>query len=473
MSFIRQRTAQIREKRLGSISAWYGSAGSLLREAELGVFAQRIRTYAQDADSDLIHALRLVGTLDQIAVVVHGPAGCAAALHSLRDLPPGWIVTNINERDSILGGDSKLRAAILDAHRRFAPRAIVVVASPVVIINNDDIDSVTEELNEELGLPIVPVYADGFRSKIGATGLDVVVHALVKHLLPAGAEEDDREQGEHVNLLSCSENRANLALLQAQLDELDIASQPFPAWLSVKDAPHVRRARLSVSVDAAESHYAALALEHAYGIDSVAAVAPIGIGGTSEWLQALARRLGREDQVARIVARESSRLQGRIEAASALRGRKVFINLPTEQAFGFWRLAGELGLEVVGIKVPFLDPTHASALREIVAGNEGLPILVGEGQAQEEVSLLRTANPDLYIGRGAASVHAARLGLAILVVDELAYLGFGGLENLVVQIERKLANTRFQRFLAEVENEPYTQSWRQKSAYWYIKHEVK
>jgi len=65
------------------------------------------------------------------------------------------------------------------------------------------------------------------------------------------------------------------------------------------------------------------------------------------------------------------------------------------------------------------------------------------------------------------------MGIATLVVDDLAYLGFSGVENLLRQIERRLGNTSFQRFLAEGESEPYTHNWRQKSAYWHIKHEVK
>ena len=473
MTYVRQRTAPIREKRLGSLAAWYGSAGSLVREADAGDLVQRIRTFAQDASSDLIYALELVGTLGNVAIVVHGPAGCAAALHRARGPQPDWIVTGINERDSILGGDTKLRAAILAAHQRFAPRAIVVVSSPVVIINNDDIDSVTEELQEELGVPVVPVYADGFRSKIAATGLDVVVHALIKHLLPLPETHEAGQAQAHVNLLSLTENQANITALRSLLTELGLSSVLFPRFARTGEARDVTNARLSVAVNSAESHYAGTTLHKVYGIPYIHPPAPIGLTGTAQWLSQIGIATGHSEQAERLIAEQTARLSSLLDAASHLRGHKVFLNLSADHAFAFWRLASELGLDVIGIKVPFLDPDHIPALKAIVAVNEGLPILVGEGQAFEEINLLRSGKPDLYIGYGVSSVHAARLGIATLVIDELTYLGFSGFENLLVQIERKLANTSFQRFLAEGETEPYTQGWRQKSAYWYIKHEVK
>ena len=468
MSYVRQRTAPIREKRLGTLGAWYGSAGSLLREAAGGSLVPRIRTFAQDAASDLTYALELLSTWEDVAIVVHGPAGCAAGLRAGREARAPWLVTNIDERDSILGGDARLRSAISAAHRRHAPRAIFVVSSPVVIINNDDIDSTTEAAREELGIPVVPVYADGFRSKIAATGFDVVAHGLLKHLVPRSGKP-----GEHINLLSLSEGRADVDGIRALLAEAGIEAVPFPRFGRPDAAARAAGARLSVALNAAEAHYAGEALQADHAVPFLAPPAPVGVEGTARWLAAVGEALGRGEGMARLVAREKRRLEPRLADAAALRGRRVFIHLPPDHAFACGRLAGELGLEVVGVKVPYLDPAHVAQLQDLAAGNDALPVLVGEGQPFEEIGLLRSSRPDLYLGRGLASMHAARLGIAALDVGGLAYLGFAGVENLLERIERRLANTAFQDFLAEGETDPYTQAWRQKSAYWYIKHEVK
>lgn len=467
MSYVRQRTAPIREKRLGTLGAWYGSAGSLVREAVDHGLIPRIRTFAQDAPSDLIHALGVLATWKDTAIVVHGPAGCAASLHANGEGKPRWLVTNVSERDSILGGDAKLRAAIIEAHRRYKPKAILVVSSPVVIINNDDIDSTVEALRDELDIPIVPIYADGFRSKISVTGLDVAVHGLLKHLRPISDK-----RGTHVNLLSFSETREDVDGILSLLAEIGVDASPYPRHSDPESALRVGQARLSVALNAAEADYAGQALQTDHHVPFLAPLAPIGIGGTSGWLAAVGEALGKEGSVAHLIARETRHLEQRLATAGELRGRRVFIHLSPDHAFAFARLAEEIGLELVGIKVPFLDPAHIEQVRALTAQNESLPILVGDGQSFEEISLLRSSHPDLYLGNGPAT-HALRLGIATLDIGGFSHLGFAGVERLLDRIERRLANTSFQDFLAEGETEPYTQGWRQKSAYWYIKHEVK
>jgi nitrogenase molybdenum-iron protein alpha/beta subunit len=473
MSYVRRRTAPIREKRLGTLSAWYGSAGSLVREAgsDGDGLVPRIRSFTQDAASDLILALELLSTWEDAVIVIHGPAGCAAGLRSGREARAPWLVTNIGERDSILGGDAKLRSAIIEAYRRHAPKAVFVVSSPVVVINNDDIDSTTEAAREELGIPVVPVYVDGFRSKIAATGFDAVAHGLLKHLAPKSGKSGG--PGAHIGLLSLSESREDVAGLRALLAEAGIEALPFPRFCHPDEMLRVFAARLSVALNAAEAHYTGEALQADHAVPCLRPPAPVGIDGTARWLAAVGEALGKSEDVARLVARETRRLEQSLANGAALRGRRIFIHLSPDHAFAFARLAGELGLEVAGVKVPYLDPVHVDQLKALAARNEALPILVGEGQPFEEIGLLRSSRPDLYLGRGCALTHAVRLGIAVLDAGGLACLGFAGVANLLEQIERRLSNTAFQDFLAEGEADPYTQGWRQKSAYWYIKHEVR
>ena len=104
MNSLRLRTAPTHEKSAGAITAWHGPVSALIKEADSEGLAHRIRTFSQDTESDVSRALDVLRTITDIAVVVHGPAGCAGALqrHGLSASP--WLVTDINERDSILGG---------------------------------------------------------------------------------------------------------------------------------------------------------------------------------------------------------------------------------------------------------------------------------------------------------------------------------------------------------------------------------
>ena len=102
-----------------------------------------------------------------------------------------------------------------------------------------------------------------------------------------------------------------------------------------------------------------------------------------------------------------------------------------------------------------------------------LPVLVGEGQAFEEVNLLRTVKPDLYVASGGAAVHALRLGIPVLDVQRIPLLGYEGAERFAAAVARRLAQPAFARFLAAAPDRTYQAAWLQKSTHWFIKHEVK
>ena len=151
----------------------------------------------------------------------------------------------------------------------------------------------------------------------------------------------------------------------------------------------------------------------------------------------------------------------------------------TASAFAFLGLAQELGLEVVGVKVPWIAARHGKALQDLDESLRGIPLLVGDGQAFEEVNQLRRSPADLYVTVGKPPVHALVHGIPVLNLAETPLLGFDGVERVVRGIERALGNTSLARFLSEGSSdpaelpEPYLDSWLKKSMHWYIKQEVK
>lgn len=469
MTHLRQKTAPIREKRVGSIGAFSGKLSALLREAESGDIPQRVRTFAQDVPSDLQYALDLLGTLDGVSLVVHGPAGCASALNRSDAAVRKWAVTNVSERDSILGGDQKLRRAIEEVHAAHSPRAILVVATPVVSINNDDIESVTEELKDELGIPVIPVYADGFRSKLGTTGYDVVAHALIKHLVP----KRPRLREERVNLLAVAESAANVESLRGLLDELALHSQSFPRYASVAETAWIGEAGVSVSVDPDDADYVGHQLEQSRGVPYLKLPTPLGIAATSAWIEAVGEATGRAEQARLLAIRHSQHLAGLLAGTAGLKGVRTFVNLPVASAIAFSRLAQEIGLTIVGFKVSHVAPRHAGHLRALLDEHGDLPVLVGDGQVFEEANVLRDLKPELYVGSGNAAVHALLEGIPVLDLAHVPSLGYAGVEAIVERLQRTLGNTGFLRFLAEGDSSAYLSGWLGKSAHWFIKHEVK
>lgn len=470
MSLLRAKAPQNREKRLDAVSAYLGEAQALAREFREPGVTQRIRTFAQSSHDDLLYALQLISGIRDAVTVIHGPRGCAAAELYFHAAGEGgrWGVTNLDERDTIMGADAKLRVTITALYRRHRPQVIFVVATPVVAINSDDIQSVVEELRDELDAVIVPVYSSGFASKAAVTGYDTALHALVKSLARGG--EGNRE--EFVNLLSVAESRADRQEIGRLLGALGVALNILPDGSRAADFARATRARLSIAINPDYGDYLGKILESEHAVPYLHPPRPIGIDGTGGWLAAVGEATELAPAAAKLHARESAGLRKEL-AGAALKGVRVYASLPAATAFGVVQLVEELGGEVIGVTVEHLDRLHISALENLQAERPELQIHVAHGQPFEEVNILGRLAPDLYIGASGHQALAARLGIPVVSLTGQAILGYRGVRNLARQAAKALGNRAFIRTLAQGAALPYQESWYRRSPNWHIKQEVK
>jgi nitrogenase molybdenum-iron protein alpha chain len=152
MNLLKSKTAVIREKRLQTITAYYGQSDILLEEFTAGQLTQRVRTFSQDTLNDIMYSLKIIATIKNAAVVIHGASGCAVSrlTFHLKDENNGkWAMTNLNERDSIMGSDKKLYETVKQVYQLHYPEIIFIVSTPIVAINNEEIESVAKELEGE------------------------------------------------------------------------------------------------------------------------------------------------------------------------------------------------------------------------------------------------------------------------------------------------------------------------------------
>jgi nitrogenase molybdenum-iron protein alpha chain len=82
------------------------------------------------------------------------------------------IVTNLDERDIVHGGEQKLKDSILLAYERYTPKLIFIFTSCASGIIGDDVDSIAAEVQKQISSIIVPIHCEGFKSKIAASGFD-------------------------------------------------------------------------------------------------------------------------------------------------------------------------------------------------------------------------------------------------------------------------------------------------------------
>lgn len=471
MALLKGKAPIIREKRLNTIAAYYGTVEAILREYYDGKLKQRVRTFSQDTDNDIFYALQVINTIEEAGIVIHGPRGCGIIenhYNTENGVDTKWAVTNIQEEDSILGSDRKLKKAIEILYKKNRPKLLFVLTTAVVAINNDDVVSVTQELTDELGIPVIPVYTDGFRSKLGVSGFDTAIHSIIKHLLPLKPERKD-----FINVISLSENRETLEEISRLITSLGVEINVFPRFSNKDNIVRSAGAAYNLIVNRGEGDYFGKVLEEIYGIPTLDLNSPIGISATDKWLTALGRQLGKEKEAQELIDRESAAAREAI-AKYRLDKAKVYLSIDPEKANAAIGLLEDLGAKVAGIKFPYLDITLLKQLEKLYKRNPELSLLIGEGQPYEQVNIIRKSGANVYVGNDLAAEAVLQEGIPLLSTQHINIAGYQGSLQLARSLYRLVHYSGFaDNFTGDGGSRVYQQGWLKKSANWYIKQEVR
>jgi len=443
-----------RETRLGALGARLADAEAVAADFAGDDLPQKhIRTFSEAAHDDLSVALHMLGLVEDLGLVVHGPRGCAVGA----DAPLERIaVTDLDQRDTVLGAGDALAHALLRLDETAGPAALVVLGSPVVAINNDEIRAVVAEVADQIGKPVVWARTDGFRSHIAATGADAAADALLNLI---GAPEGEREP-DLVNVLT-SWMGAAVDDFVASLDSLGLRVNLLPAGAHVADLRRAARASASVVLDPDGLDALASGLAERFGVPVLETPPPVGPMATAKALARLADLVGREIHVG-----------GSSPAIESLRSRRVVLAGPSAFAFALSDLVEEAGGEVVGLTVPHLDRSHAQNLARFSARRPRAQIHVGEAQGFELANVLQRLAPDVVVGSADAVAAALRLGVPAARLDPAAVIGVPGARALAKAVDDALAGAALAARLAR-SSARYSAGWLRRSPDWHVKLEVK
>lgn len=448
-----------REQRLNALSAYYGLPGTLVEGFSQG--KQMIRTFSQSNFDEILHTLYLLNSISKAGVVIHGARGCSSAEIYFNTLENEnyWISTDLDEKDSILGGEAKLKRAIENISKH-DPAIIFVVTTPIVCINADDI-SITEVLSEESGIPIIPIYCDGFKSRIGINGYDVASHSLAKSLFKPAELCEKR-----INIISVSEEERDIFELKRLLISLGLEANVFPRFAPISNFTLATGAKASISVNPDFSDYMGKYLEEYYDIPFLQPSMPVGIKSTNEWLKAVGEKFAIKDEVESLIQNETKQFD--ISKYKIIKDKKIYVSSQSSISIGISRFLKELGAELVGLTITHLDDVNLSQFKNL-EGNFHLHI--AQGQGFELVNILKRVKPDLYIGGAGQAALAAKLGIPAISTYRLGLIGYSGAKRLAEKIKNAFINPCFIRKFSTTSI--YKDQWYQKSPNWHIKQEVR
>lgn len=470
---IKRNEAPIRENRLGAVTGYLGTIGDLHDRSKGCGVGNRERCFTQASACSSSCCQGQLSNIKDALVVNHAPSGCAAdAVAANVNFKSGSrlrgvelsnlriISSNLEESDMVFGATEKLRDTILQAHRRYRPSAIFVTASCVSGIIGEDIQSVLDELKPELGIPLVPAFCEGFKSKVWASGFDAAFHAVLH-----GVVEPPREKSDKVNFVNFR-GSARKEIINT-FSKLGVEPVFLLQHSTVEQLRRLSEARATVSICGTLGSYLGNGLEQHYGVPYVKTEQPHGIAGYKNWLRSLGALLEREDEVEAHIAAEEARIAADLaRIRERLQGKTAVVGMGPSFGHNYTRVLRELGVEVLWAATWHFDQKYdhgevPESTKRLAEADESLRVSVGDQQNYEIVNLLDKLKPDIYVTRhGGSSVWATKMGIAsYMITDEFDAFGFNGIVNFGNVIIDKLTNRSLARKLAQRIKLPYSDWW--------------
>jgi nitrogenase molybdenum-iron protein alpha chain len=418
------------------------------------------------------------------AVISHGPVGCSACLHEfaftyrvnsyLRGVANPTqrkiFSTNLTEKEAVYGGATKLEATIREVKERANPSVIFVLTTCAAGIIGDDTESVCDEAAKKLGVPVVAIFCEGFRSRVWTTGFDAAYHGIARKLIkPARNRRTDI-----INVINFWGN-----------DVFKDWFAPFGATPNYI-TPYSTLASLERSSEAAATvqacstlgSYLGAVLEQDYGVPELPTAPPYGIVQTDRWFRALGALLRKDETAEQVIAEKKEKYLPKIaEVREKLRGKRAYVTAGAAHGHALLDVIGEFGMEAVGAAIFHHDTVYDSGraendlLARRVEDYGNVPNFnVCNKQEFELVNVLNRLRPDVLLARhGGMTLWGAKLGVpALLIGDEHYSMGYEGLVNYGERLIDVIENDEFVKNLEKHAVNPYTKWWLAREPYTFL-----
>ena len=461
-----------RENRIGSITGYIGTLSDLAEQSGCGTLKGCSRCFSQSSTCLSSCALGQLSAIRDVAIIHHGPAGCSVAsagayyLDKVMAKKRGvtnntvYVGTDMNEKDTIFGSTDALRRIILEVNERYSPKAIFVTSSCATGIIGEDIDSVVDDIRDEIDVPIVAVHCEGFKSRIWATGFDISDHAVLSSIV-----QPPKQKRNTINFKNFYESA------RPEIIEIFKNFDLEPIFLycnsTVEELSHISESLATTCICGTLGNYLGNGLEEKYGVPYIRTINPLGIAGFETWLREIGRVTERSEAVEKYIAEQRAIYIPQIEEIKKeLKGLKTVLGMGPGYTFEVSRVLNELGIEVVWALAWHYDKKYENgdvppSMEYLLENGVDFEASVADQQNYEVMNILNQYQPDLYLSRHPGStVWAIKNGTpAVYVADEYMIFGYKHTLEFAQSVLDSIHNRSFEKNLARRVKLPYTEWW--------------
>ena len=471
----------VRESKPGRLNDLGTTGQEVSENFKKGCLKRADRSFAQGLQCQQINSLAALMSLEDAVFISHSPQGCVGCAIMAIDMyrvgqihrgirnvkNPRLIVSNLDQKSVVFGGEKKLRESVDKVVDRYHPKLVFVFASCASGIIGDDIDAICADLQGQYpDTLIIPIHCEGFKSKICASGFDAAFISINKYILKH--QKVEKEPG-LINLFApTTVSYADQKEMERMLHLLGAKVNYIPFYSSLEKIKKIPAAEASTSICKVFADEFMKTLYEDYDIPYSHTVMPIGIRNTDKWYRGIAKVIGKENEVEEIIAKEHERIEPLVKKIrDRLQGKRVFICGGTGRSFAAAALIDDFGMELVGLETPTYDDDAQVDIEYLNGIHKDFVVDIANMQPFEQVNLVNKLKPDAFIG---VPDWAAKLGIPTThVLDgKRPTMGYDGLLFLGNKIADQLENPGFNKKLAAHVKLPYKESWYSESAFKYI-----
>ncbi len=280
--------------------------------------------------------------LTDAIVIAHGPKACAFYTMQTISSPgkrnifnrgvllpssisPNFVSTDISHSEAVFGGMDLLKDAVKKAMEQ-KPGAVIVVSTCVAGIIGDDLKAVEEMSTDDI--PVIAITADGDMNGDYMEGLRMAQEIIVSRLADRNVPKKDK----CVNIIGeagiVTNKGSNFAVMERLLSGMGIrVNCRFLGDATAQEVKGLCKARLNIlAAESADAYQLKEYLVKEFGCEFLEEPLPIGFEATKNWVNAIGRFFGCEEEAARIIKAERKDYEERVaNLKKHLEGKKIFL----------------------------------------------------------------------------------------------------------------------------------------------------
>ena len=368
--------------------------------------------------------------------LVHGPVGCAAytwdirgALSSGPELHRISCSTDLREKDVVFGGERQLEASLRQLIEKYSPKAAFVYGTCVVGVIGDDVDAICRRVEQDVGIPVIPVLAEGFRGT-KRDGYNAATRALLTLI---GRGDTAGISNYSINLMGDFNVAGESWIIKKYFAQIGIeVVSVLTGDGRVDDISRAHGAHLNVVQCAGSMTPLAQGMQERYGIPFIR-VSFFGIEDTSDALYRTAKFFNTPQLVSNaqsLVTEELSEVLPELRALKRdLQGKRAGLYVGGAfKAFSLVRALRQLGVKVV---IAGTQTGNEEEYAELQSVCDEDTIIVDDTNPLELAAFLVEKNVDVFIGGVKERPVAYKLGIGFCDHNHERKIALAGFEGAV------------------------------------------